>query len=86
MKATFIYITAGSMDEAKKMAGTLAQRSRAALNMVKFLINAGMRTDLNTAMEFEAEVSKSLFASRETFDEETRKAAEREDVYRKIFG
>lgn len=74
------------MDEAKKMAGTLVLRSRAALNMVKFLINAGMRTDLNTAMEFEAEVSKSLFVSRETFDEETRKAAEREDVYRKIFG
>lgn len=74
------------MDEARKLANTLAQRSPAALKMVKFLINAGMRTDLNTAMEFEAELSKNLFASPEAFREETRKAAEREDVYKRIFG
>ena len=74
------------LDEAKKLANTLVQRSPAALKMVKFLINAGMRTDLNTAMEFEAEVSKNLFASPETFEEERRKAAEREDVYKRIFG
>jgi len=77
---------ASVMDEAKRMAGTLVYRSRVALSMAKFLINAGMRTDLNTAMEFEAEVSKNLFASRETFDEERKKAAEREDVYKRIFG
>lgn len=74
------------MDEARKLAKTLVQRSPAALKMVKFLINAGMRVDLNTAMEFEAEVSKNLFPSSEAFQQETQKAAEREDVYRKIFG
>jgi enoyl-CoA hydratase len=74
------------MDEARKLAKTLVQRSPAALKMVKFLINVGMRADLNTAMEFEAEVSKNLFASFEAFQQETRKAAEREDVYRRIFG
>jgi enoyl-CoA hydratase len=74
------------MDEARKLANTLAQRSPIALKMAKFLINAGMRADLDTAMEFEAEVSKNLFTSSEAFQRETRKAAEREDVYRRIFG
>ena len=70
------------MDEAKKMAGTLALRSRSALKMAKFLINTGMRTDLNTGMEIETEVSKGLFHS---VAEEMKKAAEREAVYKKIF-
>jgi len=73
---------ASVMDEAKKMAGTLALRSRSALKMAKFLINTGMRTDLNTGMEIEAEVSKGLFHS---VPEEMKKAAEREGVYKKIF-
>ena len=73
---------ASVMDEAKKMAGTLAIRSRSALTMAKFLINTGMRTDLNTGMEIETEVSKGLFHS---VAEEMKKAAEREDVYKKIF-
>ena len=70
------------MDEARKMAGTLAMRSRSALKMAKFLINTGMRTDLNTGMELETEVSKGLFHS---VTEEMKKAAEREAVYKKIF-
>jgi len=70
------------MDEAKKMAGTLALRSRSALKMAKFLINTGMRTDLNTGMEIETEVSKGLF---HTVPEEMKKAAERDGVYKKIF-
>lgn len=70
------------MDEARKMAGTLALRSRSALKMAKFLINTGMRTDLNTGMEIETEVSKGLFHS---VAEEMKKAAEREAVYKKIF-
>ena len=70
------------MDEARKMAGTLALRSRSALKMAKFLINTGMRTDLNTGMEIETEVSKGLFQS---VTEEMKKAAEREAVYKKIF-
>jgi len=70
------------MDEARKMAGTLALRSRSALKMAKFLINTGMRTDLNTGMEIETEVSKGLFHS---VTEEMKKAAEREAVYKKIF-
>ena len=73
---------ASVMDEAKKMAGTLALRSRSALKMAKFLINTGMRTDLNTGMEIETEVSKRLFYS---VEEEMKKAAEREEVYKKIF-
>jgi len=70
------------MDEARKMADTLALRSRSALKMAKFLINTGMRTDLNTGMEIETEVSKGLFHS---VAEEMKKAAEREAVYKKIF-
>ena len=71
------------MDEARKLANTLVQRSPIALKMAKFLINAGMRVDLNTAMEYETEVSKNLFGS---FQQEAQKAAEREGVYKKIFG
>jgi len=71
------------MDEARKLANTLVQRSPVALKMAKFLINAGMRVDLNTAMEYETEVSKNLFGS---FQQEAQKAAEREGVYKKIFG
>jgi len=70
------------MDEAKKMAGTLALRSLSALKMAKFLINTGMRTDLNTGMGIETEVSKGLF---HTVPEEMKKAAERDGVYKKIF-
>jgi len=77
---------ASVMDEARKLASTLAQRSPAALKMAKFLINAGMRTDLNTAMEFEAEVAKNLYASPEAIKEEMSKAAAKEDVYKKLFG
>jgi enoyl-CoA hydratase len=73
------------MDEAKKMASTLADRSRTAMRMAKFLINAGMRVDLNTAMEYEAELSRSLMVSPE-MGESMKRAAEREGVYKKIFG
>lgn len=73
------------MDETKQLANTLVQRSRRALKIVKFLINAGARVDLNTALEFEAEVSKNLFVATE-MEEEKKKASNREDVYRKIFG
>ena len=76
---------ASVMDETKQLAKVLVQRSRRALKIVKFLINAGASTDLNTALEFEAEVSKNLFVPEEMIEEKT-KAAEREDVYRKIFG
>jgi enoyl-CoA hydratase/carnithine racemase len=80
--ANKIVPAASVMDEAKKMAGTLALRSRSALKMAKFLINTGMRTDLNTGMEIETEVSKGLF---HTVPEEMKKAAERQGVYKKIF-
>jgi len=73
------------MDETKQLANTLVQRSRRALKIAKFLINTGSRIDLNAALEFEAEVSQNLFVPEEMIEEKT-KAAEREDVYRKIFG
>lgn len=78
---------AAVMDEAKKIAKTLSERSRSAMRLVKFLVNTGMRVDLNTGMEYEAELSRASFeASREETLEARRKAAEREGTYKKIFG
>lgn len=77
---------ASVMQEARKLAGTLAQRSPTALRLAKFLINTGARMDLNTALEFEAEVGKNLYANPEALLAEMGKAAQKEDVYKKIFG
>jgi len=74
------------LDEAKKLAATLALRWPVALKMAKYLINTGMRMDLNTAMEVEAEVAKALYANPEALLEEMEKAAEREGVYKKMWG
>jgi enoyl-CoA hydratase len=74
------------LEEAKKLAATLVLRWPVALKMAKYLINTGMRMDLNTAMEVEAEVAKALYANPEALLEEMRKAAERETVYKKMWG
>lgn len=76
---------ASVMEESMKLARTLAQRSPTALRMAKFLINTGTRMELQTALEFEAEVGKSLYAFPEALKQEMGKAAQREDVYKKMF-
>jgi len=74
------------LEEAKRLAATLAQKWTVALTMAKFLINTGMKMDLSTAMEFEAGVAKNLYANPDALLAEMSKAAEREAVYKKLFG
>jgi hypothetical protein len=54
--------------------------------MAKYLIDTGMRMDLHTAMEFEAEVAKGLYANPEGLLAEMKRAAERDPVYKKMWG
>jgi len=72
------------VDEAKRMARALTQRPPAALKMMKLLVDTGMGTDPNTLAALEDQLSKMVYASGEAFREGMKKAAEREDVYKRI--
>ena len=76
---------ASVLEEAKKLASALAEKSVAAMRLAKYLIDTGINMDLDSALKLEAEVGKSLFAVPETIKQEMSKAAKREDVYKKIF-
>jgi len=51
------------LDEAKKMARTIAERPKYALMMIKHLVNTGMNMDLNSALEFEGRCFEILFST-----------------------
>lgn len=70
--------------EAMKLASRLAERSPVAVKLCKFLINTGLKADLNTAMEFERKMSLEIINAPE-FEEARSKAGEKEAVYRHIF-
>lgn len=70
------------LEEARKMAQKMALYSAEAMKVCKFLIHAGMKADIGTAMDFETELSKSLM---NTLDAEISKASARERVYKHIF-
>ena len=72
------------LGEAIKMASKLADRSTLAMKLCKFLINTGLKADLNTAMEFERKMSLEIINAPE-FEEARNKAGEKEGVYRHIF-
>ncbi|MBM3131947.1 MAG: enoyl-CoA hydratase/isomerase family protein [Chloroflexi bacterium] len=77
---------ASVLEEAKKLARTLAERSVAAMRLAKYLIDTGINMDLDSALKLEAEVGKSLFAFPDAIKQEMGKAAQKEDVYKKLFG
>jgi enoyl-CoA hydratase len=72
------------MEVAKNMGRKLAARSPAAVKLCKFLINAGMKVDMNTAMDYETELSRFLVEA-PGFEEAKNKAATTEEKYKHIF-
>ncbi len=74
------------LDEARKLASVIAERSVAALKMAKFLIDAGINMELDRALELEARTAQALMGNLEQLRTEMGRAAQREDAYKKLFG
>lgn len=77
---------ASVLDEARRLAGVIAERSATVLKLAKHLIDTGMNMELDRALELEARTGRSLLSNAEQLKTEMGKAAQREDTYKKLFG